>query len=167
MSELREKIDRAVEAIRAKTKFAAPTGIILGTGLGGIALVVAAYAPFWHGIETLGIGLREGLYTASLPAFFFVLLSGPLGEGTAAQLISLAAAGLTGLFALWRAARAWQERSWWSFPQAALHMLAFYLLLTCLWFQQWYAVWLVGLAALLSSGLLLAPFFQAQLKNLR
>ena len=125
---------------------------LLTAGLGGILLVVAAYAPFWHGIETLGVGLREGLYTASLPAFFFVLLSSPLGEGAAAQVISLAAAGLTGLFALWQAGRAWQERSWWSFPQAALHILAFYLLLACLWFQQWYAVWLVGLAALLPPG---------------
>ncbi len=28
----------------------------------------------------------------------------------------------------------------------------FYLLLTCLWFQQWYALWPLGFAALLSPG---------------
>jgi len=126
--------------------------LLLAVGLGGIALVGAAYAPFWHGISTLGIGLRKSLYTASMPAFFFALLSDPLGEGAAAQLVGLAAAAMTGLFALWQAGRAWQERSWWSFAQASTNILAFYLLVTCLWFQQWYAVWLVGLAVLLPPG---------------
>lgn len=37
MSELREQIEKAVAAIREKTSFKAPTGIILGTGLGSIA----------------------------------------------------------------------------------------------------------------------------------
>ena len=34
----------------------------------------------------------------------------------------------------------------------AFDTLAFYLLFTCLWFQQWYTVWLVGLAAALPAG---------------
>ncbi len=37
MSELKAKIEKAAAAIRAKTNFSAPTGIILGTGLGAIA----------------------------------------------------------------------------------------------------------------------------------
>jgi alpha-1,6-mannosyltransferase len=121
-------------------------------GVSAILLAGLAYAPFWHGVETLGVGRRGGLYTASLPAFAFVLLSRPLGEGVAAWAVSTTAAGLTALFALWQAVRARQDRSWWSFPQAAFNILMFYLLLTCLWFQQWYAVWPLGLAALLPAG---------------
>jgi hypothetical protein len=37
---------------------------------------------------------------------------------------------------------------------AAFAILTFYLLLTCLWFQQWYAVWPLGLIPLLPTGYL-------------
>ena len=36
------------------------------------------------------------------------------------------------------------------FLQVAFNILAFYLLVTCLWFQQWYGIWLISLAPLLS-----------------
>ena len=42
--------------------------------------------------------------------------------------------------------------SWLSFPRAAFAILVFYLLLTCLWFQNWYAVWPLALAALFPPG---------------
>jgi hypothetical protein len=75
-----------------------------------------------------------------------------LGAQTTARSISLAAAAITGLFALWQGRQAWRDRSWLSFPQAAFQILMFYLLLTCLWFQQWYTLWPLGLAALLPPG---------------
>jgi hypothetical protein len=34
----------------------------------------------------------------------------------------------------------------------SFNILLFYLLLTCTWFQQWYAVWPLGIAALLPPG---------------
>lgn len=42
MSELRDKIERAVEAIRKETDFVPEVGIILGTGLGGVAKEIQA-----------------------------------------------------------------------------------------------------------------------------
>ena len=66
--------------------------------------------------------------------------------------MSLAAAGVTVLFALWQGVRASRDPSWGSFVQAAFAILMFYLLLTCLWFQQWYAVWPLGLVPLLPAG---------------
>jgi purine-nucleoside phosphorylase len=42
MGELGSQIQKAVDAIRAKTKFEAETGIILGTGLGAIAVEIEA-----------------------------------------------------------------------------------------------------------------------------
>lgn len=115
-------------------------------------LVILAYAPFWHGMDTLDVERRRKLFTTSLPAVGYVLLKTRLGAERAAAIISQVAAGLTALFALARGIRAWRDRTWLSFPQAAFYSLMFYLLLTCLWFQSWYAVWPLGIAALLAPG---------------
>ena len=70
----------------------------------------------------------------------------------AATTVSLAALILTILFALWQGYRAWRAGSWQGFIKASSTVLTFYLLLTCLWFQQWYPIWLIGLAPLLKPG---------------
>ena len=133
-------------------RFAPRLRFLLLTGLASIALVAIAYAPFWRGLETLSIERRQGLMTSSLPAAAWAILQGPWGPETAGQRISLAAAGLTALFALWQAVRAWRDSDWLSFSSAAFNILMFYLLLTCLWFQNWYAVWPLALAALFPPG---------------
>jgi hypothetical protein len=117
-----------------------------------VILVVLAYAPFWNGLQTLGLELRRELFTTSLPAVAYALLEEPLGEERAASAVSLVAAFITALFALWQGVRASRDPSWQSFVQAAFAILIFYLLLTCLWFQQWYAVWPLGLIPLLEAG---------------
>jgi rSAM/selenodomain-associated transferase 1 len=117
-----------------------------------VALVILAYAPFWDGPDTLDIERRQKLFTTSLPAIGKVLLETRLDREGAATLVSRVAAGLTALFALWQASKAWRDRTWLGFTRAAFHILMFYLLLTCLWFQSWYAVWPLGLAALLPPG---------------
>ena len=53
---------------------------------------------------------------------------------------------------MWQALRTARDASWLSFPRAAFAILVFYLLLTCLWFQNWYAVWPLALAALFPPG---------------
>jgi hypothetical protein len=75
-----------------------------------------------------------------------------LGEETAGDQVALIAAGAITLFALLQAGRAWRDRSVLSFPRSAFYILMFYLLIGCLWFQQWYAIWVLGFAALLSPG---------------
>jgi hypothetical protein len=42
--------------------------------------------------------------------------------------------------------------SWLGFCYATLNILLFYLLLTCSWFQQWYSLWPLSMAALLPPG---------------
>jgi purine-nucleoside phosphorylase len=72
MSELKEQIERAAEKIRSRTKFEAPTGIILGTGLGGIA----------ETIETAAVIHYEDIPGFSKPTIFAhegKLLFGNLG----------------------------------------------------------------------------------------
>lgn len=134
---------RALPDARARLRFALVTASL------SILLMVLAYALVWHGPDTLGIQRRQVLFASSLPAVAYALLAQPLGKGAAASAVSLAAALLTALFALWQAIQASRALSWPSFVQAAFSILVFYLLCTCLWFQQWYLIWLVGLAPLL------------------
>jgi hypothetical protein len=122
------------------------------TAVTSAALVCLLYAPFWQGSEVLGIDRRARLLTTSLPALAWSLLEPRLGDDLAVKIVSRTAAILTGLFALWQAARACRDGSWLSFPQAAFNILMFYLLLTCLWFQEWYAIWPLAVAPLLPPG---------------
>jgi hypothetical protein len=137
---------RALPGTRARLRFSAVTACA------AVILVLLAYAPFWRGAETLGVERRRELFTTSLPAVAHALLEGPLGEERAASTVSLVAAGITVLVALWQGMRASRDPSWRSFVQAAFAVLMFYLLFTCLWFQQWYSVWPLGLIPLLPTG---------------
>ena len=131
---------------RARLRF------VLIAGLLATVLVVASYAPFWHGLDTLGIERRQLMWTTSLPAVIFFVVSPGWGQAAAVYWISQAATGLTLAFALWQGVRALRDRSWLAFPKAAFSILMFYLLVTCLWFQHWYAIWPLGVAALLPPG---------------
>ncbi len=137
---------RSLPTHRARWRYA------VVTGLAAAALLVAAYAPFWVGPETLSIERRQELLTASLPAALWAILQAPWGAAVAGTRVSLLAATLTTAFALWQAVRTRRDPSWLAFPRAAFASIVFYLLVTCLWFQNWYAVWPLALAALLPVG---------------
>ncbi len=145
----------AEDQLRVKgyvSRFAPRLRFLLITGLASIALVVIVYAPFWQGLETLNIERKQALFTSSLPAAAWAILQGPWGQEVAGRRISLFAAAMTAFFALWQAGWAWREQNWLSFPRAAFRILMFYLLITSLWFQSWYAIWPLALAALLPPG---------------
>jgi hypothetical protein len=125
---------------------------LIVTSLAAIALTVVAYGPFWYGLEGLGLDRRAELFTASLPAAIRAWLYLNWGIKDIGWAIGLAAASLTALFVLWQSQRIWTAPSWLSFAQASFNILIFYLLVTCLWFQQWYAIWPLVIAALLPPG---------------
>jgi hypothetical protein len=133
---------------------------LLLAGGAGLALVVIAYAPFWHGWDTLNIKGRMHLFSSSPPAVVFQALRPQLGGEPAGDLVSKAAAGLTLLAALWAGRRTWRSAylasgrasGWLGFARAGSDLLLFYLLVACLWLQQWYFLWPLGLAALLGPG---------------
>jgi hypothetical protein len=137
---------RDLRTTRSRLRYLGVTAIV------SIGLVVLAYAPFWNGFETLSVARRMNLYTTSLPAVAYNLLRFSWSTEDAARAVSLAALAITGIAALVMAWRAWRDRSDFSFTRSMFALTAFYLLLTVLWFQAWYAVWIVGLAALLPFG---------------
>lgn len=138
-------------ALRALPDWRQRTHFVGITAVWAILLVGLAYLPFWFGAGTLAIERRQQLFTTSLPAFVYSLLLPTWGAGVGVP-ISWVAAGLALLFALIQGRLAWPDRSWLSFSQSAFNILLFYLLVSCLWFQSWYAVWPLALAALLPPG---------------
>jgi hypothetical protein len=75
-----------------------------------------------------------------------------LGQDSASQAVSRVALGLTLVVALYIGYKAFRDRSPESFERASFKTLAFYLLVTCLWFFQWYTLWLLCLIPLLPAG---------------
>ncbi len=159
-----------VAGLRSLSGWKAHTRFLLVTAAACVAFVGIMYAPFWKGGDPLAIKRREGLFTSSLPAIAQAQLEGSIGVDESRRAVREVALGLTGLVvaaAMWRT---WVETSAspvrknaergrvgeginWLVPiRASTFVLLFYLLFTCLWFQSWYAIWPLALAALLPEG---------------
>jgi hypothetical protein len=122
---------------------------LLVTGSATLLVLVLAYLPFWRGPDVLTAFQHLDLFTTSLPAFLRAWLQPRWGKERATNVISYGAALLTVLFALWRGFRASKSDAWLAFPRAGFHVILFYLLFTCLWFQEWYTIWPAALAAVI------------------
>ncbi len=133
---------------RARLRFTVKTGIL------GLLLVVAFFAPFWEGSQILSIERRTSMVTTSLPATVWAMLEPRWGDPRAAETVTRLALYATVVFSLYQGWRAWADREWHSFPRASFKVLMFYLLFACPWFQQWYAVWPLGLLPLIGGGAL-------------
>ena len=124
-------------------------------GTGSCALAMLAYAPFWQGLRTVGIEQHSALYTTSLAASLYYAILPAFHLPITHRLLAWSAAGLTAAFAVWQALRhggRGDEPAWLRLARAGLNILLFYLLVTVLWFQEWYWLWPLGLAALLPGG---------------
>jgi hypothetical protein len=133
-------------------------------------LFTALNGPYWQGGDPFKLMRRSSLFTTSLPAFVQAQLEPALGKTQSEGIVALAALILTAIFTMlltWRAWRAFSKgkpdplrsdqdkKPTWSFPvQMWGWQLMFYLLFTCLWFQPWYVIWPLSLAALLPEGAL-------------
>jgi hypothetical protein len=133
--------------ITPRARFLATTATL------SILLVVYAYAPFWKGVKVLNITRRTQLYSSSLPAsVYHILLDRHWDEEKAATILSLSALGLTGLFTILKSRGVWRKPEFDEFVESAVQILLFYLLVACLWFQNWYSLWPLGLVPLLRPG---------------
>ena len=125
----------------------------LKTALLSFLLAAIAYAPFWEGTKVLNIQSRENLYTSSLPSVAFnLLVTQDMPKREAASLVSHSALALMLVFVLWRSWRVWKKHSFDEIANSSVLILLFYLMVCCLWFQNWYSLWPLGLAPLLQSG---------------
>jgi fumarate reductase subunit D len=124
------------------------TKTVVGSGL----LTALLYYPFWAGFSTLDIGRRMQLFTTSIPSVVNKALTPLLGAQASDQIISLSALGLLLLFVLYQSLFTGKHDLAHDYLQATFNILAFYLMTVCLWFHQWYGLWLITLSPLLSKG---------------
>lgn len=111
-----------------------------------LALIAAAYAPFWRGPATLTFLARGDLFTASLASSLWRLLTPVYGEAAAARLARLVTGGLLVVVLtpiVWRALRVDSDRR---AVELAYWTMLTVLLLGITWFQAWYVVWPFALA---------------------
>jgi hypothetical protein len=134
------------------------------------ALIVLLNAPFWRGGDPFNVARRSNLFTTSLPALLQAQLEPSLGEAQSEKFVVSFAIFLTvvvtGLLT-WHAWRDYKnetnalpqkipvQNSTWIIPvRVWAFQLSIYLLFTCLWFQPWYVIWPLSLAAILPEGAL-------------
>ncbi len=127
----------------------------LQTYISGLILsmlfVLAFYAPFWTGIDTLAMGRRGRLFTSSTGTLVRQALTPFLGESSAGEVVGDIAVILFGMFYLWQLwaiIRSRRHEPLYS-VRVLLRVLLFYLMVSAIWFQHWYLAWVIPLAALL------------------
>ncbi len=125
---------------------------LLATTAAGAVLVVVCVAPFWRGGDMFALARRTTLFTASLPAVVQANLEPALGGPVSQSAVAAVAALLTVAAVGWHTWRTWRAPEPLAPIRAATHVLLFYLLFACLWFQPWYTIWPLALAALLPEG---------------
>jgi hypothetical protein len=128
---------------RDRYRFLAKTAILV------FLIVMVAYYPFRIGGNLLDVERRARLFTTSIPAVVFKALRPTLGIDTAAYLVTLVTLLGLGIFVLYQSLRRNSTETPNHFLMTVFNILVYYLMVACLWFQQWYGLWLVTLAALL------------------
>jgi hypothetical protein len=142
-------------ALRDLKSWRSRLGFIALTGISAVALVAASYYPFWEGLKTLTVFKHQNLVTTSLPAVLTAWIGPAWGFARTDAILSQAIILATGALVIWRSLSAWADRSQFSFARNAFWILMGYLLFTCPWFQEWYTIWPIAIAAVVPS----APMF--------
>jgi hypothetical protein len=140
---------------------------VVAGGLIALGLTIVLYAPFWAGLDTLYFLSRGNWFTASLPTMLRELLRQSMPFEEAGKLAATIVGVGFGLFVALRLALLWREdrpatpsappaagaysSDWLPWLGAAYDITFVYLTFCTLWWQPWYLVWLVALAALLPS----------------
>ncbi len=140
------------------------TGVIFGGG-GALSVLLAAvlYAPFWVGFKTFtGLGQQLGAtyFNGSIAELLNAALQWTVAGGKAAALASAIRLTLYLAFAVYIGVQAWHlgQRGRAATPaqlvQAAGKVVFATLVLVTFWYQPWYIVWLLPLAALAPDAVL-------------
>ena len=144
---------RELPGLRSRLRFLFTAGFI------SLILILLAYAPFWQGIQILGIARRQTLFTTSIASMAYYLLRTSLGAVPTGALLTKITGGVTLIFVLWQCYLAWHDHSWMSFQKAAFNILMFYMFVSIMWFHNWYTIWPLGLALILPSEMSMQALF--------
>jgi hypothetical protein len=135
---------------------------VLASALLGGAILLALYAPYGLTGDVFSLSRRSGMFTGSaatlLRQTLIPALDNKPSEGWEVDTPvtnRVVSNGAWALLALVYAAQLWnayQDRDPIAPFRALTVILTFYLLVACIWFQSWYALWIVALAALLENG---------------
>ncbi len=118
---------------------------IVGTAIVGV-LAAVPYLLLPQGPAGLrGMLARTDLFTHSLPAVAYYALASTMPQHTAALLTGAATAALLGAYVLLQLRNAWQQSG--EAVRLAFNVLLFMLLLCMPWFQPWYLLSVMALAA--------------------
>lgn len=148
---------RSAAAIARKADRRAIGWLLAQSAVIGIALMVAAYAPFWEGINTftgLAQQIRPRYYNSSLVGFFSGPVQAILSPGKYEAFDKTVRLVVYVFFAIYTyllTRRLWQRGASATIRDvitAAAKITFAALLLITFWFQPWYVIWLVPLAAL-------------------
>jgi hypothetical protein len=127
-------------------------GFLLVTGIACALLAAIAYAPYYLGGDAAGIARRGDLFHASIPAVLRHALAPGLGDALAKALVSRLSLVLLAVWLARQLLIVWRSDDLWAPVHASLSLIMFYLLVSVLWFQSWYLIWPLALAALLPGG---------------
>ncbi len=134
---------------------------ILFSAILSVLLAVVAYAPYWHGLETLRLERRDRMYTGSVATVIRELLlpaldnqpieTNPSQTPNANALMANGSIILFGLFYLWQLIVLWRADDQDGLLPVRIigRVLLFYLLVVSLWFFGWYVIWLLPVVVLL------------------
>ncbi|MEO8391365.1 MAG: hypothetical protein ABI700_00095 [Chloroflexota bacterium] len=132
--------------------------LLVSVSLSG-ALIIGAYAPYWHGWETLRTERRELMYTSSvatvlreflIPVFDQAAIeTAPSKTPITNALLANSTLVLFGLFYAVQLYEVWCDPHPRTLIRVAARLLLFYLVVVSLWFQAWYVLWILALASLL------------------
>ncbi len=137
--------------------------LILSASL-SLLLAVAAYAPYWHGWETLRLERRDRMYTGSVATVMRELLlptldhkpieTSPADTPLTNALLANGSLVLFALFYLWQCVILLRDdRQDALLPVRVVgRVLLFYLLVVSLWFFGWYVIWILPVVALLEDS---------------
>lgn len=144
---------RELPNLRSRFRF------LIIAGISSLILIFLAYGPFWQGFAVLGIDRRQTMFTTSISSMAYYLLRSSMGAVATGTLIARVTAVVTVIFVLWQCFKAWHDLSWMSFQRASFNILMFYMLVTIMWFHNWYTIWPLGLALILPLGTSLEALF--------